>query len=177
MAKGLIMLNKSRRAKRMERHHARRKQPALNLVSLMDIFTILVFFLLISSSNVHQLPKKKDIHLPTSIATKVPKETIIISVTQKRILVQGREVAIIKSVMQDASSLIPSLEKELNFQASKSRIVKSADGKIKGKAVTIMGDESIPYELLRKILATCRQTNYTKIAFAAMQKAASGENS
>ena len=58
------MMNKSKRAKRMERHHARRKQPALNLVSLMDIFTILVFFLLVSSSNVHQLPKKKDINLP-----------------------------------------------------------------------------------------------------------------
>ena len=40
------MMEKSRRAKRMERHHKQRKQPALNMVSLMDIFTILVFFLL-----------------------------------------------------------------------------------------------------------------------------------
>ena len=169
------MMNKSRRAKRMERHHARRKQPALNLVSLMDIFTILVFFLLVSSSNVHQLPKKKDIHLPTSIATKAPKETLIISVTQRSILVQGREVAIINNIMKNASPIIAGLEKELVFQASKSRVVKTPDGKIKGKAVTIMGDENIPYELLRKILATCREANYTKIAFAAMQKAASGE--
>jgi len=161
----------------MERHHARRKQPALNLVSLMDIFTILVFFLLVSSSNVHQLPKKKDINLPTSIATKAPKETLIIAVTQRSILVQGREVAIINTIMQDNSPLIASLEKELNFQASKTRIEKNAAGKIKGKAVTIMGDENIPYELLRKILATCREANYTKIAFAAMQKAASGESS
>jgi len=161
----------------MERHHARRKQPALNLVSLMDIFTILVFFLLVSSSNVHQLPKKKDINLPTSIATKAPKETLIISVTQRSILVQGREVAIINTIMQDTSPLIASLEKELNFQSSKTRVIKNAEGKIKGKSVTIMGDENIPYELLRKILATCREANYTKIAFAAMQKAASGESS
>jgi len=170
------MMNKSKRAKRMERHHARRKQPALNLVSLMDIFTILVFFLLVSSSNVHQLPKKKDINLPTSTATKTPKETLIISVTQRSILVQGREVAIINTIMQDPSPRIAGLEKELLFQSSKTRIVKSPDGKIKGKAVTIMGDENIPYELLRKILATSREANYTKIAFAAMQKAASGEN-
>lgn len=170
------MLNKSRRAKRMERHHARRKQPALNLVSLMDIFTILVFFLLVSSSSVHQLPKKKDITLPISIATKAPKETLIISVTQKSILVQGREVAIISDVMQKQSPYIVGLEKELLFQASKTRVTKKLDGKKKGRAVTIMGDEDIPYELLRKILATCRQANYTKIAFAAMQKAASGES-
>ncbi|MCW9048171.1 MAG: biopolymer transporter ExbD [Gammaproteobacteria bacterium] len=171
------MMNKSKRAKRMERHHARRKQPALNLVSLMDIFTILVFFLLVSSSNVHQLPKKKDINLPTSTATKAPKETLIIAVTQRSILVQGREVAIISTIMQDVSPLITGLEKELKFQSSKSRVVKSPDGKIQGKAVTIMGDENIPYELLRKILATCREANYTKIAFAAMQKPASEENS
>lgn len=170
------MMKMSRRAKRMERHHARRKQPALNLVSLMDIFTILVFFLLVSSSNVQQLPKKKDIHLPTSIAKKAPKETLIISVTQRSILVQGREVAIINNVLSDVSPTIDGLEKELKFQASKTRVIKTADGKVKGKAVTIMGDENIPYELLRKILASCREANYTQIAFAAMQKAASGES-
>lgn len=170
------MLNKSRRAKRMERHHARRKQPALNLVSLMDIFTILVFFLLVSSSTVHQLPKKKDITLPTSIATKAPKETLIITVTQKSILVQGRVVADIEEVMRQSSPRIMRLEKELIFQASKKRLIKSPDGKAKGRAVTIMGDEDIPYELLRKILATSRQANYTKIAFAALQKTAAGEN-
>ncbi len=171
------MMNQSRRARRMERHHARRKQPALNLVSLMDIFTILVFFLLVSSSNVHQLPKKKDINLPTSIATKAPKETLIIAVTRHSILVQGRQVAIIADVMREATPIIGELQKELSFQASKTRIIKTSEGKTKGKSVTIMGDESIPYELLRKILATCREANYTQIAFAAMQKAASGENS
>lgn len=172
------MMNKSRRAKRMERHHARRKQPAVNLVSLMDIFTILVFFLLVSSSSVQQLPKKKDIHLPTSVATKAPKETLIISITQRNIMVQGREVAVINQVLADVSPLIETLQKELEFQASKTTVVKTPDGKIKGKAVTIMGDENIPYELLRKILATCREANYTQIAFAAMQKApSSGESS
>ena len=171
------MMNMSRRAKRMERHHARRKQPAINLVSLMDIFTILVFFLLVSSSNVQQLPKKKDINLPTSIATKAPKETLIIAVTQRSILVQGREVAIINQILADEAPRIQGLEKELIFQASKTRVIKTPEGKVKGKAVTIMGDESIPYELLRKILATCRQANYTQIAFATMQKVPSGESS
>lgn len=171
------MMEMSRRARRMDRHHARNKPPALNLISLMDIFTILVFFLLVSSSSVQQLPKKKDIHLPTSVATKAPKETLIISITQQNILVQGREVATIQQVITDTAPLIDGLQKELKFQASKTRVLKTADGKVKGKAVTIMGDENIPYELLRKILATCRETNYTKIAFAAMQKAQSEKKS
>ena len=59
---------KSARAKRMEKHHKRHgKNVGLNLVSLMDIFTILVFFLLVNSSDVETLPNAKDLQLPESI--------------------------------------------------------------------------------------------------------------
>ena len=162
------MMTMSRRARRMERNHKRNKQGALNLVSLMDIFTILVFFLLVSSSNVQQLPNSKDISLPTSIAEKAPKETLVIAITQDSIIVQGNKVSNIIDVLGDNETLIKSLEKELLFQSSKSLV--SSNNK-KGRSVTIMGDENVPYHLLRKILATCRQTNYTHIAFAAVQKA------
>ncbi|MCW9014704.1 MAG: biopolymer transporter ExbD [Gammaproteobacteria bacterium] len=162
------MMKMSRRARRMERHHARRKQPALNLVSLMDIFTILVFFLLVSSSSVQNLPSSKDINLPTSVAKKAPKETLIITVTAKDILVQGRKVGAIDQVLASEELLIPGLEKELKFQSTKSMLAQA--DKTRGRAVTIMGDEQLPYELLRKILSTCRQANYTRIAFAAVQK-------
>lgn len=163
------MMEMSRRARRMEKHHKRTKQPALNLVSLMDIFTILVFFLLVSSSNVQQLPNSKDIRLPTSIAKKAPRETLIITITGKDILVQGRKVVTVNQVVSSVNVLIPSLKKELLFQSTKG-LLSNANIR-KGRAVTIMGDENIPYELLRKILATCHQANYTRIAFAAMQKA------
>ena len=162
------MMTMSRRARRMDRNHKRNKQSALNLVSLMDIFTILVFFLLVSSSNVQQLPNSKDISLPTSIAEKAPKETLIIAITQDSIIVQGTKVSTIEDALANKDTLIPGLEQELKFQSSKS----SAAIKLsKGLPVTIIGDENIPYQLLRKILATCRQSNYTHIAFAALQKA------
>ena len=162
------MMTMSRRAKRMERNHKRNKQSALNLVSLMDIFTILVFFLLVSSSNVQQLPNSKDISLPTSVAEKAPKETLVIAITQDSIIVQGAKVSNINDVLQSSDTLIPNLEKELRFQSSKTRVREKSQ---QGRSVTIMGDENIPYQLLRKILATCRQTSYTHIAFAAVQKA------
>lgn len=162
------MLEQSRRAKRMERHHKRRKQPPLNMVSLMDIFTILVFFLLVSSSTTQQIPNTKDIRLPTSVAEKVPDETIVIAITKREIIVQGRKVANIADVLTDENPLISDLNKELDYQSSQT-LSRRPDAK-KEFSVTIMGDEDIPYELLRKILATCRQANYTKIAFAALQK-------
>lgn len=162
------MMTMSRCARRMERNHKRNKQGALNLVSLMDIFTILVFFLLVSSSNVQQLPNSKDISLPTSVAEKAPKETLIIAITQNSIIVQGNKISTIAELLIGDNPLVQSLEKELIFQSSKSL---SSSSKKTGRSVTIMGDENIPYQVLRKILATCRQTNYTHIAFAAVQKA------
>lgn len=162
------MMKTSRRARRMERHHKRKKDSGLNLVSLMDIFTILVFFLLVSSSNVQQLPSSKDIRLPTSVAKKSPKETLVIAITHKDILVQGRRIANVDTSLADVSDTIPELEKELKFQSGKGLF--TPQDKKRGRAVTIMGDENIPYALLRKILATCRQANYIRIAFAASQK-------
>ncbi|NOY73124.1 MAG: biopolymer transporter ExbD [Gammaproteobacteria bacterium] len=141
----------------------------LNLVSLMDIFTILVFFLLVSSG-APQLPNSKDITLPTSVANNVPKETLIITITKTDVLVQGKRVAVISELLEGKETIIAELEKELKFQASKRQLITSEDKKI-GRAITIMGDENISYQLLRKILATCRQADYTAIAFAAFQKA------
>ena len=154
----------------MERHHQQRKRPGVNLISLMDIFTILVFFLLVSSSNVQQIPNKKDIRLPTSVAVTAPKETLVIFVTRDNILLQGRKVADTDSAMAAADLLIDGLVEELRFQSSQATLFAETAQAGAGKAITIMGDELIPYELLRKILASCREVNYTRIAFATLQK-------
>ena len=160
----------SSRAQRMESFKKKHGKAGLNLVSLMDIFTILVFFLLVSSSNVQQLPNSKKISLPTSVAEKAPKETIVIAITKSDILLEGKKIASLIDVLQSDETIISVLGDELKFQSSKSRITNDLKT---GRAITIMGDENIPYSLLRKILATCRQANYTQIAFAAVQKAKS----
>ena len=171
------MMQMSKRAKRMERHHEQRKRPSINLVSLMDIFTILVFFLLVSSSNVQQLPNKKDISLPTSVAIKAPQETLVIFVTRDKILVQGREVANIASEIDSPDILIKGLVDELKFQSLNTGILTEDQPKNIGKAITVMGDELISYQLIRKILASCREVNYTRIAFATLQKSQDGDKS
>ncbi len=165
------MKNTSRRARRMQRHHNSHKGTPLNLVSLMDIFTILVFFLLVNSSSTPQLPSQKDLKLPTSIAQKAPKETLVLSITPESVLIQGREVAKIQDIANTQDEVIAPLKTELEFQIrnKSTRVNPSENGK--GHAITIMGDENIAYDILRKILATCQQSQYTEIAFAATQKA------
>ena len=144
------------------------KGAGLNMISLMDIFTILVFFLLVSSSSVQQPPNKKDLTLPTTVAQKAPKETLMIAITKVTILVQGVKIATIQQVLAEKGTIITALEKELAIHAASAPL--PADNSEAGRSVTIMGDENLPYELLRKILATCRQVNYTHVAFTAMQK-------
>ena len=162
------MKEASRKMRRMDRHHKLRKASPLNLVSLMDIFTILVFFLLVNSSSTQQLPNNKELTLPKSSAVKVPEETIIIAITKTDILVQGRKVAsIAQEISNDTSDgVIPGLKKELDFLSGDEFALEPDQA---GRKVTIMGDENISYELIRKILTTCQQSSYTNIAFAANQ--------
>ncbi len=160
-------MKKSYRAVRMERHHKRQSGNGLNLVSLMDIFTILVFFLLVNSSSVQQLPSSKDMKLPTSSAQQLPEETVILLVNKSQILVQGRLIAQVSEVLSNKEPLIKELLEEMKIQAASS-LVENAEEE--GFDVTIMGDKNIPYRLLRKILATLSAANYTNISMAVMKK-------
>ncbi|ALP54153.1 hypothetical protein Tel_13975 [Candidatus Tenderia electrophaga] len=157
----------SRRARRMQRHHGRSKRSAINLVSLMDIFTILVFFLLVNSSDVQNIPNTKEIQLPESIAEQRPKETLFIMVSEEDLLVQGRKVASVDEVLASDENLIAALKQELEYQAGRSRIPAEQEAR---REITILGDKHIPYRLLKKIMITCNSVNYNNISLAVSKK-------
>ena len=161
---------KSNRAKRMDRHHKRHKaSTALNLVSLMDIFTILVFFLLVNSSDVEVLPNAKDIQLPESIAEEKAKETVVILIGDEDIIVQGSPVAKVSVVLGRPGNDIPELRQALLSQNDRV-LRKEAQDDIAGREVTIMGDKDIPYRLLKKVMATATASEYGQISLAVLQK-------
>ena len=160
---------KSRRAKRMERHHKRGKGAPLNLVSLMDIFTILVFFLLVNSSDVEVLPNTKDVQLPESIAEEKAKETVVFVIGDEDIIVQGTPVAKVKDVLALVGNDIPELRQALLSQNDRV-LRREAQQDIESREVTIMADKDIPYRLLKKVMATCTQSDYGQISLAVLQK-------
>ncbi|TDJ65673.1 MAG: biopolymer transporter ExbD [Proteobacteria bacterium] len=160
----------SRRAKRMERQHKRgRRLPSFNLVALMDIFTILVFFLLVNSSDVEVLPNTKSLKLPESVANKKPEETLVVMVNNKDILVGGKKIASVQAVMASPALVIQPLKAELDYQSKRSRVTTPEGTKAK-REITIMGDRNIPFELLKKVMVTCARANYTKISLAVLKK-------
>lgn len=161
---------KSARAKRMDKHHKRNKGAGtLNLVSLMDIFTILVFFLLVNSSDVETLPNAKELQLPESIAEEKAKETVVILIGEQDIIVQGQPIAKVADVMNMKGNDIPALREALVSQNDRV-LRREAQDDVAGREVTIMGDKEIPYRLLKKVMATCTASDYGQISLAVLQK-------
>jgi biopolymer transport protein ExbD len=157
--------------RRAERRTRNTSSVDLNLVSLIDIFTILIFFLLINTGVADVLPSSKAIKLPESTAEKLPRETVVVMVSQGEIVVDGRKVASVDEVTRMEGDLIPGLKAELDLLAS--RQVIRAENAAQKKAITIMGDKEIPYRLLRKVMVTCARADFTDVSFAVQQKAGS----
>jgi len=158
----------SRRARRMARHHRKQKHvTALNLVSLMDIFTILVFFLLVSSSPAPNLPSSRAIHLPEAETNELPTITPVIMITPEAVLVQGRKVAERPAILpEDEQPGLPALYNalvDLRGKETNTGVGAPTDAALEDR-ITIMGDAKVPYELLKRILASCSQARFTKIS-------------
>ena len=160
----------SRRAQRMERHHKRGKAMAgINLVSMMDIFTILVFFLLVNSSDGEVLPALKSVKLPESTAEAKPHETVVISVSDTEVRVQGKVVDSVARLLGNSAEISAGLQAALNAQSHHAAADASAIS-MDGREATIMGDKTIPYTVLKKIMATCSRAGYGRISLAVMQR-------
>ncbi|OOZ40712.1 hypothetical protein BOW53_06805 [Solemya pervernicosa gill symbiont] len=158
----------SKRAARMQRQHKRGiAAPAINLVSLMDIFTILVFFLLVNSSDGEVLPSTRNVELPESISEAKPRQTLVVMVTQDAILLQGEPVTELESIKRDGLAL-PSLMQALKDEAAR----KPRAAEDKAPEITIMGHKQTPYQLLKRVMASCTEAGFSHVSLAVMQKAA-----
>jgi biopolymer transport protein ExbD len=150
--------------KRAERKNRHQNMLDMNLVSLIDVFTILIFFLLSGASGVELLPSPKAVKLPQSTAETSPRDTVVVIVSAAEIVVDGRSVAKVSEVLASKGDLIDGLKLELDHQAS--RAVLRKENEAQSKAVTIMGDKEIPYQLLRKVMYTAARANFSDVSFA-----------
>ncbi|MDX2479496.1 MAG: biopolymer transporter ExbD [Desulfuromusa sp.] len=158
----------SRRIRRMER--SRKKLPSLNLTSLMDVFTILVFFLLANSSSSEVLATPKLIELPSSVVEVKPRETVVIMVSPETVLVQGEAVIDTPALLVSSNDSIPEITQRLN-QLERNIIGISTKEIVESKEITVLADKAIPFLVLKKIMLTCTASGYGKISLAVIRKA------
>ena len=154
-------MKSSRRARRIQRHYSRmHRAGGLNLVSLMDIFTILVFFLMVNSSDVKVLQSTPDVDLPVSTAGQQAVDSLTVQVTADAILVQGRVVAEAEEFLF-AGPAIPGLSGELALRRERRGEAPGA-----GFEVTILAGRDTDYRLLRKVMQSCVDQDYRQVRLA-----------
>jgi biopolymer transport protein ExbD len=162
-------MKNTRRMKRMGRNRKKR-MPAMNLTSLMDVFTILVFFLLVNSSSSEVLVPPKKITLPDSVVETKPKETAVIVVSEDMVTVQGEPVVTVADIINSKQDAIVEISNKLESM-KKNVIGVSTKVLSESKEVTILSHKTVPFKVLRKVMSSCTYAGYEKISLAVIQKA------
>lgn len=160
-------MKQSRRSRRLQRHYRRmHRAGGLNLVSLMDIFTILVFFLMVNSSDVKVLQQSSQVELPQSTADRQLADVLTLELAGDSVFIQGRAVASLDNLPADGR-IIPALAAELEDQFNqRSRAGVPAEG----LPITIMGDRDLPYATLKKVMRTSVDAGFRQVRLAVEYK-------
>jgi biopolymer transport protein ExbD len=148
----------------------KKKMPSLLLTSLMDIFTILVFFLLFHSSGSDVQEPPKQIDLPESIVEAKPRETVEITVGPDMVMVQGKAVISTPELLDNKFDTVVQITERLE-ELERNIIGISTKTVVESKEVTILADKTIPFKALKKIMSTCTGSGFGRISLAVIQKA------
>jgi len=160
---------------RIQRHRKRQHHDShMALVPFIDMLMILVVYLLVHNSDVETLSNTKNVTIPLSISDKKPRESLVVTITKDEVLVDGQHVASTEAVARSQAVVIPALKAKLQEQIGKA--VTTAQQSIADREVTIMGDRSIPYEVLKKVMATCTDAEYGKVSLAVMEREGRGSS-
>lgn len=171
-------MKQSARAKRMLKQNIRLGQSSkLNLVALMDIFTILVFFLMVNQSDVVVLPSNKEMSLPQSVSEQLPREQVLLTVTSNGVLLQGKQVW--RGDWQQApeqwqASLTAAVQQELQYLAARAAPLTDEQQAV-GRPITILADAATSYAVLRRLMAISAATEYRDVSLAVEQRSSALE--
>ena len=162
-------MSMSNRARRMLQHQLRhRTDGELNLIPMIDILSVMVSFLLVYSTNVEVVQNSKGIEIPQSISEMQPHETVVVMLTRDDLFVQGERIASVADIRATQGNIIEALRAALKRPTLVGARVSEQD--LANREITVMGDKSLPYEVLKKVMATCTDADYGRISLAVLQK-------
>ena len=160
-------MRNSRRIKRMSRNRV--KIEKMPLTSLMDVFTILVFFLLVNSGSVEVMEAPKDVKLPESQVQAKPKATVVITVSPLEVVVQGQLAGSVDDILIGDTLTLGNVRGRLaelkdNIIGTNTLTVAAS------REVTILADRSVPFTVVKQIMSACTGEGYENVSLALIQK-------
>ena len=166
-------MRESRRIRRMERNNRSRRHVWLNLIPMLDVLSVLVFFLLFHSFN-GDLPEQRLV-LPQSVVETKPRGSVAISVTPEAVMVQGEAVIKTPDLLDDRVETVREITERLaQIEHSMNEMGSKPVSETETREITLLADKTIPFKVLKKIMTTCTASGYGKISLAVIQKAAHG---
>ncbi len=161
---------------RIKKHDTNPGEAKLNLNSMMDMFTIILLFLLKTYSTEGQLiSPSRYLELPTSTIQQHPEVGLDLVVSKNLILVNDEVVAEMEQVRQNdpkavANGIITPLFEKLRYYATQAKKIESEYGvKFSGK-ITIQGDKDLSYADLVKVMRTCGASDYPNMRLVVYRK-------
>lgn len=149
----------------MIRNKARRhlEPPRLNLTAMVDVFTVLLVFLLKSYSAEGTLSAPVPVNLPSSSATSAAELNLVVTVTEKELFLE-------KTRIEEPSLLSTDLPDVPKLNEALGSLLQKNNPAPPQKKATILGDKKIPYFLLKKVIYTLSQNGFGDLSLAVYQK-------
>jgi biopolymer transport protein ExbD len=144
-----------------------RSDAELNLIPLIDIMSVLVAFLLIYSTEVEVVQNTRGIEIPQSTAEVKPQSSVVVMITKEHLFVQGEAIATIADVQRESTPLVEPLRQVL---ARPMLVSGEGDAGAASREVTVIADKSLPFDVVKRVMATCTSSSYGKISLAVLQK-------
>ena len=155
------------RRKKHRLHH--RTDAELNLIPLIDILSVMVAFLLVYSTDVEVVQNSKGVEIPLSTADALPKQSVLVMITPDQLFVQGELVASMAEIRDPDAQLVEGLRAVLE-RPMQGDAASTAQGAPIRREITVLADKSLPYDVVKKVMATCTAADYARISLAVMQK-------
>jgi biopolymer transport protein ExbD len=159
----------SRRKKRMSRSKRRGGSTGMMLTSLMDIFTVLVLYLIVNQGTGVTLDAPKTVKIPESVVETEPRRSVVMAVSNTEVLLQGVTVVTVAEVLESKQDYIEPVRQEM-LRIKQLAAEQGDKGIAESGEVTILADRGVPFKILKKLMSTSSSAGFDKISLAVNQK-------
>ena len=136
----------------------------LSLVPMIDILTILVVYLLVHAADAEILSNPRSVAMPMSVSDQRPQAGVVVTVTPDAVLVDDTVVSTVADLLATDGPEVASVRAALE-QAGGG---KDPDGE--DRTLTVMADRTLPYPVLKRIVASAAAADFRKVSFAVVER-------
>ena len=162
-------MSDSRRKKRMSRSKRKGGSTGMMLTSLMDIFTVLVLYLIVNQGTGVTLDAPKSVKIPESVVETSPRNSVVMAVSNTDVYIQGELIIKVADVLESKQDYIEPVRQEM-LRIKELAAERGDKGISESGEVTILADRGVPFKILKKLMSTSSSAGFDKISLAVNQK-------